>query len=115
MRERVVYELYTVNKPAASMNDMELCQRGKSSKEAALNPLARQAEIFGDAIRQPLIEDIMKKLPVYHTRTMRIAMFENFGLNIKKSALRHFYRDLTGDQAISSSWYELRDYVQCLS
>lgn len=58
---------------------------------------------------QPLIEDIKKKLPVYHTRAMRIAMFEKFGLvtpSIKKSVLCHFYRDLTGDQARSSSWSE---------
>ena len=36
-------------------------------------------------------------------------MFEKFGLvtlNIKKSVLRHFYRDLTGDQSASSSLSE---------
>jgi len=41
---------------------------------------------------QPLIEDIKKALPVYHTRVMRKVLFEKFGLvspNIKKSILRH--------------------------
>ena len=37
------------------------------------------------------------------------ATFEKFGLiskNVKKSVLRHFYRDLTGDQAVTTSWSE---------
>ena len=37
---------------------------------------------------------------------MRKAVFEKFGLvspNVHKSILRHFYRDLTGDQSVSSS------------
>ena len=36
-------------------------------------------------------------------------MFEKFGLvmpNVKKSILRHFYRDLTADQSASSSLSE---------
>lgn len=36
-------------------------------------------------------------------------MFEKFDLvtpNVKKSVLRHFYRDLTGDQSASSSLSE---------
>ena len=58
---------------------------------------------------QPIIEDIKKDLPVYHTRAMRKAVFEKFGQvtpNVKKSVLRHFYRDLTADQSGSSSLSE---------
>ena len=55
---------------------------------------------------QPIIKDVKKKLPVFHTRAMRKAVFEKFGLispNVHKSILRHFHRDLTGDQSVSSS------------
>ena len=55
---------------------------------------------------QPILETLKASLPEYHTRAMRRAMFEKFGLvtkNVKKSVLRHFYRDLTGDCATSPS------------
>jgi len=58
---------------------------------------------------QPLIEDIKKCLPVYHTRAMRKALFEKFGLvspSVKKSVLRYFYRDLTGDQSAAPTLSE---------
>ena len=55
---------------------------------------------------QPIIEQSKANMPKHHTRAMRKAMFEKFGLvnkNVNKSVLRHFYRDLTGDCAVSSS------------
>ena len=52
---------------------------------------------------QPVIESLRSEMPQYHTRAMRSAMFEKFGNKVKKSVLRHFYRDLTGDIAASSS------------
>ena len=55
---------------------------------------------------QPIIESLKADMPEYHTRAMRRAMFDKFGLvtkNVKKSVLRHFYRDLTGDRATSPS------------
>ena len=55
---------------------------------------------------QPIIEQLKANMPMHHTRAMRKAMFEKFGLvnkNVNKSVLRHFYRDLTGDCAVSSS------------
>ena len=58
---------------------------------------------------QPVIENLKSNIPIYHTRSMRKAMYEKFGLvtkNVKKSVLRHFYRDLTGDRAVSPSLSE---------
>ena len=52
---------------------------------------------------QPIIEQLKTNMPEYHTRAMRRAMFEKFGLvnkNVNKSVLRHLYRDLTGDCAV---------------
>ena len=55
---------------------------------------------------QSILESLTASMPEYHTRAMRRAMFEKFGLvtkNVKKSVLSHFYRDLTGDRATSPS------------
>ena len=55
---------------------------------------------------QVVIENIRSQIPRYHTRAMRSAMFEKFGRispATKPSALRYFYRELTGDQAAASS------------
>jgi hypothetical protein len=48
---------------------------------------------------QPVVEDIKKVLPSFHTRAMRKAMFQKFGRvssGIKPSVLRFFYKELTG-------------------
>ena len=58
---------------------------------------------------QPVIESLKSSMPEYHTRAMRNAMYDKFGLvtgNVKKAVLRHFYRDLTGDMASSPSLSE---------
>ena len=55
---------------------------------------------------QQVIETLKSNIPTYHTRAMRKAMFDKFGLvtnKVKPSVLRHFYRDLTGDRAVSPS------------
>ena len=55
---------------------------------------------------QSVIERIRSQIPHYHTRAMRSAMYEKFGRispATKPSALRYFYRELTGDQAAASS------------
>jgi len=52
---------------------------------------------------QPIIESLKADMPQYHTRAMRRAMFGLVTKNIKKSVLRHFYCDLTGDCATSPS------------
>ena len=55
---------------------------------------------------QSIIESLKANMPQYHTRAMRRAMFNNFGLvtkNVKKFVFRQFYRDLTGDRATSPS------------
>ena len=47
----VVYESYTINKPAATdraWTILNFCGEGKLSKEAALDLLEKRAEIFGD-------------------------------------------------------------------
>ncbi len=52
----------------------------------------------------PVIEAIKPHLPVFHTRTMRRAMFEKFGRvapTVKSAVLQYFYRDLTGDSSAS--------------
>jgi hypothetical protein len=48
---------------------------------------------------QSQVEEIKKVLPQIHTRAMRKAMFRKFGhisSGVKPSALRYFYRELTG-------------------
>ena len=55
---------------------------------------------------QSIIESLKADMLEYHTHAMRRAMFDKFGLvnkNVKKSVLRHFYCDLTGDRATSPS------------
>ena len=50
---------------------------------------------------EPVIENVKLITPYYHTRAMRAALFEKFGRIspcTKPSALRYFYRELTGDQ-----------------
>ena len=58
---------------------------------------------------QPLIEELKKHIPQYHTRAMRRSMFEKFGLvmpTTKKSVLRVFYKDLVGDSSASANLSE---------
>jgi len=55
------------------------------------------------------IESIKSDIPTYHTRAMRKVMFDKFGLvskNMNKAILHHFYRDLTGDKAASTTLSE---------
>ena len=55
---------------------------------------------------QPVIENVKLVLPQYHTRAMRTTLFEKFGRaspSTKPSALRYFYRELTGDQCSAST------------
>lgn len=52
----------------------------------------------------PLIENFKQKIQIYHTRSMRKALFTKFGRiapSIKPSVLRYFYRELTGDVSAS--------------
>ncbi len=52
---------------------------------------------------QPVIEAVKKKIPIYHTRAMKTAMFEKFGRispQVKPAVLRYFYRDLTGKRTL---------------
>ena len=56
-----------------------------------------------------VIEQIKPRLPQFHTRAMRQAMFEKFGRvspNVKPSVLRFFYRNLTGDCSASHDMCE---------
>ena len=58
---------------------------------------------------QPLIEKLKKDIPQYHTRVMRRAMCDKFGLvmsSTKKSVLRHLYKDLTSDCSASANLAE---------
>ena len=58
---------------------------------------------------QPIIENLKKDIPQYHSRAMRRAAFEKFGLVIKttkKSALRYLYKDLLGDSSASANLEE---------
>lgn len=58
---------------------------------------------------QPVIENVRFVIPQYHTRAMRAALFEKFGRIspcTKPSALRYFYRELTGDQCSASTTQE---------
>ena len=58
---------------------------------------------------QPIIEELKMTIPQYHTRAMRRAAFEKFGLVspcTKKSVSRHLYKDLVGDCSASSNLSE---------
>ena len=58
---------------------------------------------------QPLIEELKKKIPQYHTRDMRRDTYEKFGLvmpTTKKSVLRVLYKDLVGDCSASANLNE---------
>ena len=62
---------------------------------------------------QPILEGIRSDIPQFHTRAMRQAAYEKYGLIsscIKKSVLRHTYKDLVGDSsaAANTSQAELR-------
>ena len=55
---------------------------------------------------QPLIEEVKKSLPVYHSRAMHSEFISKFRLvspSVKPAILRYFYRDLTCDSSSSSS------------
>ena len=73
---------------------------------------------------QPLIEAIKLQILNYHSRAMRKAAFDKYGLVtpfVKKSVLRHMYKDLAGDVSAAdtlsqaevdkrvSTFYELED------
>ena len=65
---------------------------------------------------QPIIERIRVMIPQFHTRAMREAAFEKYGLvssSIKKAILRHMYKDLVGDSsaAVTTSQQEIDDRV----
>lgn len=67
---------------------------------------------------QPILETLKAGMPEYHTCAMRRAMFDMFGLvtkNVKKSVLRHFYRDLIGDRVASQSVSEKRSRREIVS
>lgn len=58
---------------------------------------------------QPIIEKIKTCIPQYHTRAMRRAAYEKFGLlmpSTKKSVVRHLYKDLVGDASASCNLSE---------
>ena len=60
------------------------------------------AECFNSSLTT--IEQVKPRLPQFHTRAMRQAMFEKFGRvspNVKPAVLRLFYKDLTGDCSAS--------------
>ena len=53
-------------------------------------------------ICHPIIENLKKDIPQYHTRAMRRDAFELFGLvspNTKKSTVRHLYKELVCDSS----------------
>ena len=65
---------------------------------------------------QPIIEKIRVMIPQFHTRAMREAAFEKYGLvsaSIKKAILRHIYKDLVGDSsaAVTTSQQEVDERV----
>lgn len=65
---------------------------------------------------QPILESIKSDIPQFHTRAMRQAVYEKYGLIspcIKKSVLRHMYKDLVGDSsaAATTSQAELDERV----
>jgi len=48
-------------------------------------------------------------IPKYHTREMRKATFEKYGLvtsSVKKAVMRHMYKDLVGDESSASTTSE---------
>ena len=58
---------------------------------------------------QPIIEELKKQIPQYHTRAMRREVYNKFGLttsSIKKSVLRHLYKDLVSDSSASTNLTE---------
>ena len=58
---------------------------------------------------QPIVEELKKCIPQYHTRAMRRAAYEKFGLimpSTKKSVMRHLYKDFVGDATASSNLSE---------
>ena len=60
-------------------------------------PDADSAECFEQS--QACIEEIKKQLPTFHSRAMRSALYQKFGRvspHVKPSALRYFYKELTG-------------------
>ena len=66
---------------------------------------------------QPILESIRSDIPQFHTRAMRQAAYEKYGLispSIKKSVLRHMYKDLVGDlsAAATTSQSELDERVR---
>ena len=65
---------------------------------------------------QPILESIRSDIPQFHTRAMRRAAYEKYGLIspcMKKAVLRHMYRDLVGDSsaAATTSQSELDERV----
>ncbi|XP_019856375.1 PREDICTED: uncharacterized protein LOC109584906 [Amphimedon queenslandica] len=55
---------------------------------------------------QPAIEEAKRDVSIYHTRAMRRAVFQKFGLvssSVKPMILQYFYQDLTGDQSASAT------------
>ena len=55
---------------------------------------------------QPIIERIKVKIPSFHTRAIRQAAFEKYGLispHVKKAVLRHLYKDLLGDSSSAAT------------
>ena len=65
---------------------------------------------------QPLIERLRITIPQFHTRAMRQAAFQKYGLvspSIKKAVLWHMYKDLVGDSsaAIITSQEEVDERV----
>ena len=58
---------------------------------------------------QPIIEKFKKNVPQYHTRAMRKAAYEKFGLvmaSTKPSILRHLYKDFVCDSSSSANLSE---------
>ena len=63
---------------------------------------AEVAKCFEES--QPVVEQVKQKLPIYHSRAMRSVMYNKFGRitpGIKPTALRYFYKDLTGKSVCS--------------
>ena len=65
---------------------------------------------------QPILKSIRSDIPQFHTRAMRQAVYEKYGLispSIKISVLRHMYKDLVGDSsaAATTSQSELDERV----
>ena len=64
-----------------------------------------------------LVELLRPTIPLYHSRAMRKLAFSKFGLitpAVKKSILRYFYKDLTGDASVSdtSDQHEIDERVR---